>query len=84
MDGGRFGWFGHYNIACAECDPTDSPVNRGMVNISYIFYLSKFVEMMDTMFFILRKKNHLLTSLHLIHHGMLPVSCWFTVKYLPG
>ena len=82
--GGRFGWFSRYKLSCAECDPEDSVENRGMIRVSYVFFLSKFVEMLDTMFFVLRKKNELLTKLHLVHHGLLPLSCWFTVKYVPG
>lgn len=84
VDGGRFGWFGRYSYTCAECDLQDNEVNQRMVNIVHVYYLSKFVEMMDTLFFVLRKKNELLTPLHLIHHGLLPLSCWFTVKYVPG
>lgn len=84
VEGGRGGWFGHYSYTCAQCDLTDNEQNRRMLSIVHVYYLSKFVEMMDTMFFILRKKNELLTPLHLIHHGLLPISCWFTVKYVPG
>lgn len=84
VEGGRFGWFGHYSFTCAECDLQDNEVNQRMVNIVHVYYISKFVEMMDTLFFVLRKKNQLLTPLHLIHHGLLPLSCWFTVKYVPG
>ena len=84
IDGGRFGWFGHYSLSCAECDQSDSETNRRMINIVYVYYISKFIEMMDTMFFVVRKRNDLLTRLHLIHHGILPLSCWFTVKYVPG
>ena len=84
MEGGRSGWFGHYSYRCAECDMEDNEVNQRMVNIVHVYYISKFIEMMDTLFFVLRKKNELLTPLHLIHHGLLPISCWFTVKYVPG
>jgi elongation of very long chain fatty acids protein 7 len=84
VEGGRNGWFGHYNYACAECDHEDNDKNQRMVSIVHVYYLSKFIEMLDTMFFVLRKKNDLLTKLHLVHHGLLPISCWFTVKYVPG
>nr|CAD7203163.1 unnamed protein product [Timema douglasi] len=35
-------------------------------------------------FFVLRKKNDHLSNLHIIHHGVMPMSVWFGVKFTPG
>lgn len=35
-------------------------------------------------FFILRKKQSQVTTLHVIHHGCMPMSVWFGVKFTPG
>ncbi|KAF5298122.1 hypothetical protein FQA39_LY02546 [Lamprigera yunnana] len=35
-------------------------------------------------FFILRKKFSHVTTLHVIHHGIMPMSVWFGVKFTPG
>lgn len=35
-------------------------------------------------FFVLRKKNDHISTLHVIHHGIMPMSVWFGVKYCPG
>ncbi|GLH15860.1 Elongation of very long chain fatty acids protein AAEL008004 [Gryllus bimaculatus] len=35
-------------------------------------------------FFILRKKNSHVSTLHVIHHGIMPMSVWFGVKFTPG
>ncbi|KMQ97037.1 elongation of very long chain fatty acids protein [Lasius niger] len=35
-------------------------------------------------FFVLRKKNNHVSTLHVIHHGCLPMSVWFGVKFTPG
>lgn len=35
-------------------------------------------------FFVLRKKNSHISTLHVIHHGVMPMSVWFGVKFLPG
>lgn len=39
---------------------------------------------MDTIFFVLRKKNQHVSTLHVIHHGVMPMSVWFGVKFTPG
>lgn len=35
-------------------------------------------------FFVLRKKNNHVSTLHVIHHGCMPMSVWFGVKFTPG
>lgn len=35
-------------------------------------------------FFVLRKKNSHISTLHVIHHGVMPMSVWFGVKFTPG
>jgi len=35
-------------------------------------------------FFILRKKYNQVSFLHVFHHGIMPVSWWFGVKFVPG
>ncbi|CAG9819055.1 unnamed protein product [Phaedon cochleariae] len=35
-------------------------------------------------FFVLRKKNDHISTLHVIHHGIMPMSVWFGVKFSPG
>ena len=55
-----------------------------MASVCYVFYMSKFIELCDTLFFILRKKNNQITFLHVFHHGIMPVSWWFGVKFVPG
>jgi hypothetical protein len=35
-------------------------------------------------FFVLRKKNDHISTLHVIHHGVMPMSVWIGVKFTPG
>lgn len=55
-----------------------------MVHASWWYYFSKFTEFMDTIFFVLRKKQDHVSTLHVIHHGVMPMSVWFGVKFTPG
>lgn len=50
----------------------------------YLYYISKFTEFFDTLFFILRKRNDQVSTLHVIHHGIMPFSVWWGVKFIPG
>lgn len=36
------------------------------------------------LFFILRKKNQQVSTLHVIHHGCMPMSVWMGMKFAPG
>lgn len=55
-----------------------------MVRVCWWYYISKFTEFMDTLFFILRKKNEHVSTLHVIHHGCMPFSVWMGMKFAPG
>lgn len=48
------------------------------------YYFSKFTEFFDTIFFVMRKRYDQVSTLHVIHHGIMPVSVWWGVKFTPG
>ncbi|RWS15204.1 elongation of very long chain fatty acids protein-like isoform X2 [Dinothrombium tinctorium] len=49
--------------------------------LGYSYYLSKFVELFDTVFFILRKKHSHVTGLHVFHHASMPLLCFIAAKF---
>uniref|UniRef100_A0A5F9D7V9 Elongation of very long chain fatty acids protein n=1 Tax=Oryctolagus cuniculus TaxID=9986 RepID=A0A5F9D7V9_RABIT len=55
-----------------------------MVRVAWLFLFSKFIELIDTVIFILRKKDGQVTFLHVFHHSVLPWSWWWGVKVAPG
>lgn len=55
-----------------------------MLNLCYIYYLSKLTEFADTVFFVLRKKSSQITWLHVYHHSVTPLETWVLVKFLAG
>ncbi|KAL6433438.1 hypothetical protein ACFW04_006524 [Cataglyphis niger] len=82
---GISGWLtGDYSLRCQPVDYSDRPEVLRMVHASWWYYFSKFTEFMDTIFFVLRKKNNHVSTLHVIHHGCMPMSVWFGVKFTPG
>jgi elongation of very long chain fatty acids protein 7 len=55
-----------------------------MLNLCFIYYLSKLTEFADTVFFVLRKKKNQITWLHLYHHALTPIEAWMLVKFISG
>lgn len=74
-----------YSYTCAPVDwtySTDS-LNMRLVSVSWLFFFSKIIELMDTVFFILRKKNDQVTFLHVYHHSTMIINWWMAAKYVP-
>lgn len=82
---GRYGWLsGSYSYVCQPVDYSDNEAALRMLRAGYLFFISKFVDLLDTIFFVLRKKSNQITMLHVIHHGLLPVSIWPGVLFTCG
>ncbi|XP_014250698.1 elongation of very long chain fatty acids protein AAEL008004-like [Cimex lectularius] len=70
-----------------RCEPVDWSVTPETMRIArgfYIYFLAKISELLDTVFFVLRKKQKQITFLHLYHHTTMPMITWGAVKYYPG
>lgn len=78
------GWWGHYSFRCQPVDYSDNPLALRMARTCWWYYISKFTEFFDTLFFILRKKYQHVSTLHVIHHGCMPFSVWMGMKFAPG
>ncbi|XP_055678077.1 elongation of very long chain fatty acids protein AAEL008004 [Lutzomyia longipalpis] len=78
------GWLFDYNLRCQTVDYSDSQQSRRMLNLCYIYYLSKLSEFADTIFFVLRKKKSQVTWLHLYHHSLTPIEAFILVRFLAG
>ncbi|KAG8598811.1 hypothetical protein GDO81_002746 [Engystomops pustulosus] len=78
------GWATGYSFQCDIVDYSRSPQALRMAWTCWLFYFSKFIELLDTIFFVLRKKNSQITFLHVFHHSIMPWTWWFGVKFAPG
>ena len=57
-----------------------SELSRG----AWWYFISKVVDLLDTVFFVLRKKQNQVTFLHVYHHTVTCLFSWGYLKYLPG
>ncbi|XP_067309138.1 ELOVL fatty acid elongase 8a [Pseudorasbora parva] len=77
-------WLANYSWLCQPVDYSENPLAMRMARVCWWFYFSKVIELTDTIFFILRKKNNQLTFLHVYHHGTMIFNWWAGVKYVAG
>lgn len=78
------GWLTGYTLGCQPVDRSSRPKASRMVRACWVFFLTKIIELLDTLFFVLRRKFDQVSFLHVFHHAIMPVSWWFGVKYVPG
>ncbi|CAL7952341.1 unnamed protein product [Xylocopa violacea] len=63
---------------------TDLDVQASVSKAAWWYFIAKIVELLDTVFFVLRKKQNQVTFLHVYHHTMTAVFSWCYLKFLPG
>lgn len=78
------GWWRNYSLECQEVDYSNSPSAIRMLNVTYLYWLSKHIEFLDTYFFILKQKWNNVSVLHVTHHSLMSYTTWWLVKFAPG
>ncbi|XP_076163372.1 stuck in traffic isoform X2 [Ptiloglossa arizonensis] len=77
-------WLKNYSWKCQSVDSSYSPEALRVARGVYVYFLAKISELLDTVFFVLRKKENQITFLHLYHHTVMPMVSWGATKYYPG
>lgn len=67
--------FSFFNCNCLDRDP-----KRYSVYID-IFILSRVIDFLDTIFFVLRKKQSQITGLHVFHHSLVPLVIYLVASF---
>ncbi|CAL4121617.1 unnamed protein product, partial [Meganyctiphanes norvegica] len=78
------GWLTTYSWSCQLCDYSNHPQAQMMLHAAYWYYFSKFIDFIDTIFFVAHKKYEHISLLHVVHHAIMPINCWFGLRYIPG
>ncbi|KAK3101735.1 hypothetical protein FSP39_005960 [Pinctada imbricata] len=69
------------------CQPVKYSYDENEMQIAsalWWFYFSKLIEMLDTIFFVLRKKNNQISFLHVYHHASMFPIWWIGIKWVAG
>ncbi len=60
-----------------------SPLIEYQINQMHQLFITKFIDLFDTIFFVLRKKQNHVTVLHLYHHSLVPILYWTAFRIVP-
>uniref|UniRef100_A0A0A9WLP6 Elongation of very long chain fatty acids protein n=1 Tax=Lygus hesperus TaxID=30085 RepID=A0A0A9WLP6_LYGHE len=79
----KIGFFEAISLA-AGCSKANPLVQAKWDLLGYWYLISKLVELLDTVFFVLRGKQSQVTFLHVYHHTNMALSTWYFIKYNQG
>ncbi|KAF9802520.1 hypothetical protein SFRURICE_013707 [Spodoptera frugiperda] len=70
-----------FNIITTRCPQGEDL--QGVVREIYPYFIAKHLDLLDTVFFVLRKKDNQITFLHLYHHTSMVTWTWLHFMYHP-
>ncbi|KAL1461877.1 hypothetical protein WDU94_013744 [Cyamophila willieti] len=73
-----------YNHSCVPLPRQHNPLWMRLNEAAWYYYISKIVDLLDTIFFVLRKKHSHVSFLHLYHHTAMVYMCWGYLRYFKG
>jgi len=73
-----------YSLSCQPVEFSHKPLPMRMAAACWWFFFSKIIDVFDTIFFILRKKNSQISFLHVYHHSTMILNWWVAAKFTPG
>lgn len=74
----------NFRFACYPINYSAQPTPMRIPVATYLYYIAKIVDLLDTVFFILRKKNGHVSFLHIYHHSMMVAAMYVAVNFMPG
>ncbi|KAF7417509.1 hypothetical protein HZH68_000162 [Vespula germanica] len=75
------GWFTKLSIFCEPIVYSTDPADMELLNASWMAYLTKFIDLIETGIFVLRKKDRQISILHLYHHISTVIISWTFGKH---
>ncbi|XP_049874311.1 elongation of very long chain fatty acids protein 4-like [Pectinophora gossypiella] len=67
----------------SSCFMNEPETRNRIVTGHYWYFVAKLTELLDTVFFVLRKKWNQLSFLHVYHHTIMYFAAWTALKYEP-
>ncbi|XP_058834326.1 elongation of very long chain fatty acids protein 7-like [Topomyia yanbarensis] len=84
VEGWRLGYLRGYNVLCQPVDYSNNEVPIAIARRVHIYFLVKVIDLLDTVFFVLRKKQNQVSFLHVYHHTGMVMLSWSGVKWFAG
>ncbi|KAG9347826.1 hypothetical protein JZ751_003842 [Albula glossodonta] len=75
-------WVGGYRLQCQSLHGAGDADIR-VAKVLWWYYFSKLIEFLDTIFFVLRKKNNQISFLHVYHHASMFNIWWCVLNWIP-
>ncbi|XP_028404844.1 elongation of very long chain fatty acids protein 4-like [Dendronephthya gigantea] len=73
-----------YSYSCQNLVFSDDPMELRLTSAMWYYFISKIIEMADTVFFVLRKKVNQVSFLHVYHHATMVIVTWIGIKWFGG
>ncbi|XP_018784064.1 PREDICTED: elongation of very long chain fatty acids protein 1 [Bactrocera latifrons] len=74
-----------FSLTCQPIDHTNTePWMWIVIYLTYLYYITKYLDLLDTIFFVLRKKNNQITFLHVYHHAGMVFAVYAFTTFLTG
>ncbi|KAG6457502.1 hypothetical protein O3G_MSEX010338 [Manduca sexta] len=77
-------WGWKYKWICEPVDYSNTEEAIYIAWVCYLYFLLKVADLLDTVFFVLRKKFNQVTFLHIYHHTGMVLLTWGNSNYLAG
>ncbi|GFO20944.1 elongation of very long chain fatty acids protein [Plakobranchus ocellatus] len=74
----------NFNLSCEPVDYSETESAVRLLKVIWWYYFSKIIELLDTVFFVLRKKNSQISFLHVFHHSTMPLLWWICARFVAG
>lgn len=78
----RLAWIWKYKFVCEPVSYGNTPEEIQVASRVWLYYLIKILDLLDTVFFVLRKKTNQVTFLHVYHHAGMIIVTYIGAKYL--
>ena len=80
----RFTYARGYSFICEPMDYSNNPIAARIARYGHCYFLLKVLDLLDTIFFVLKKKNSHVSFLHVYHHAGMVALTWIGTKYVAG
>ncbi|XP_034241940.1 elongation of very long chain fatty acids protein 7-like [Thrips palmi] len=80
----RLAWGWKYSYICEPLSMEMEPYDFEVARTVWLYFILKIVDLLDTVFMVLRKNHRQISFLHVYHHSGMVFCIWMGTKAFPG